>query len=318
MKIVRHPETLPAALRGSAIALGNFDGFHLGHQAVADRARRIAREASVPFAIFTTEPHPRRYFRPADPPFRLTPFRERACLLADFGVDLLVSMRFDARLASRPPRDFVADILVEKLGVSHVVTGYDYRFGKGRAGDTALLADLGKDLGFALTVVAPVGTGGAEPVIYSSSRIRAHLAAGEPRDAARLLGRPFTISGRVISGDKRGRAIGFPTANMALGETIRPRGGVYAVHVEIEGEATPRTGVANIGRRPTFDSTGTLLEVHLFDFAGDLYGRHLRVALIDMLREERKFDGIEALRQQISADCVAARAVLARIGEACR
>lgn len=312
MEIIRHPEAVPDALKGAVIALGNFDGFHRGHQAVVGAARRIAREAGAPLALFTTEPHPRSFFRPEDPPFRLTPFRERAHLFEAFGVDLLLCMTFDLALSRHSPEAFVASILVGHLAATHVVTGFDYRFGKGRAGDADLLRKLGDIHGFAVTSIAPVTTGdaGGEPVIYSSSVIRETLQKGDVRQAAELLGHWWTISGRVIEGDRRGRTIGFPTANVELGDSIHPLHGVYAVRVEIEGETTIFDAVANIGRRPTFDKRDVLLEVHIPGFDGDIYGRHLRVEFVAFLRGERKFDGLEALKAQIGADTGAALATL--------
>lgn len=312
MDIIRHPGDMPETLRPCVAALGNFDGFHRGHQQVVGIAGRLARQSGRPLAVITTEPHPRHFFRPDDPPFRLTPFRERAFLLECFGVDILGSLVFDAALAAHSAEAFLRDILLDGFGVAHVVVGFDYRFGKGRGGDAALLRAAGERHGFEVTIVPPVtiGAGGEAPV-FSSSLIRETLQAGAARRAAALLGHWWALQGRVETGERRGSRIGFPTANIAPGEALRPRHGVYAVRLTVEGEEVARDGVANFGRRPTFGDAEPLLEVHLFDFAGDLYGRHVRVEFVDFVREERKFDGIEALVVQIAADCATARAILA-------
>ena len=308
MYILRHPSPLRPAARGAVVAIGNFDGIHLGHQAVIGIAGRLAREAGAPQAVLTFEPHPRSVFQPAGPPFRLTPFRVKAQLLRRLGVDVLFSLRFDLALASRSAEDFVREVLVEGLGIRHAVVGYDFVFGNRRRGTAALLVEMGRELGFGVTTVEPVQTG---EEIYSSTRIRHLLEAGQPRDAASLLGRPWEIDGRVERGDQRGRTIGFPTANLLLADYLRPAAGVYAVRAGIGRDGAWHDAVANFGRRPTFNGTDLRLEVHLFDFAGDLYGRHLRVQLIDYIRPEQKFSGIDALKAQIAADAEAARAILA-------
>lgn len=313
MRLIRHVDEIPAAARGCVVALGNFDGFHRGHQAVIGEAGRIARAMGVPLAVMVTEPHPVRFFAPDTPPFRLTPFRERAQLLEDFGVDSLLVLPFDKDLAGMSAQDFVLDILIGGLGALHVVVGYDYRFGKKRGGDTAMLGWMGEMEGFGLTVMEPVTVGleGFAGEIYSSTLIRNALRAGEARKAAALLGHWWSINGRVAKGDQRGRTIGFPTANVELGDSLEPKLGVYAVRVIVEGEDDYHQGVANIGRRPTFDKRDILLEVHLFDFSGDLYDRHVRVELVAFLREERKFSGLDALKAQIQEDARTARTVLA-------
>jgi len=313
VEIVRHPDELSPHARGCVAALGNFDGFHRGHQAVVGEAGRLARAMGASLAVITTEPHPRRFFRPADPPFRLTPFRERADLLARFGVDVLGALSFDEALARTPPQDFVMEVLVRGFGALHVVVGFNYRFGKGRAGGVDTLARMGEMEGFGVSAVPPLyietGAHAGEP--YSSSRIREAVGQGRVRAAAELLGHWWALSGRVLEGDRRGRSIGFPTINLALGEAVRPLFGVYAVRAEIAGEPGPLCGVANIGQRPTFDQNEALLEVHLFDFQGDLYGRHARIELVDFLRGEETFAGPEALKAQIARDCDDARARLA-------
>jgi len=311
VEIVRHPEDLPEELRGSIVALGNFDGFHRGHRVVLGEAGRLAVEMRVPLAVVTTEPHPRRYFRPDDPPFRLTPFRERMLLFEHFGVDLLGCLTFDAALASMAAQDYVRDVLLGGFGVLHVFVGFNYRFGRGRGGDAAVLRWMGDREGFGVSVLPPVGVSCAEGKrAYSSSAIRAALREGRPREAADMLGHWWSLSGNVLAGDRRGRMIGFPTLNLSLGEALHPAFGVYAVRAEIEGLEGVREGVANIGRRPTFDGDTKLLEVHLFDTDGDLYGRHARIELVDFVRPERKFSGLAELKTQIAEDCERARHIL--------
>ncbi|MDB5405650.1 MAG: ribF [Rhodospirillales bacterium] len=314
MKVFRNHHHLPETARGAVVALGNFDGIHRGHQAVIGRAAAEASAAGAKLGLLTFEPHPRSVFRPADPPFRLTPFRSKAILLCGLGVDLLFNLRFNKALAARSAEDFVRDILVDGLGIRSAVVGYDFVFGNGRRGTAALLAEMGAKLGFAVEVVAPAGQG---EEVYSSTRIRTLLQSGAPREAAALLGREWQIHGRVEHGDERGRTIGFPTANLTLADYLRPAAGVYAVRAGFDRPgadpgATWYDGVANFGTRPTFAGTDLRLEVHLFDFAGDLYGRHLRVALVDYIRPERKFAGLDDLKAQIAKDAIQARAILAK------
>ncbi|GGF24281.1 riboflavin biosynthesis protein [Aliidongia dinghuensis] len=299
------------------LALGNFDGVHRGHGTVIAAAGAIARELGAPHGVLSFEPHPRQVFRPDDPPFRLTPLRVKARELEALGADLLFSLHFDMEFAQRSAENFVTEILVGALRVRHVVVGYDFVFGRGRAGTVAFLQEMGARHGFGVKVIEPVadaGTADAETEVISSTRVREHLMAGRPADAARLLGRFWEIDGRVEHGDQRGRTIGFPTANLMLGEYLRPAAGVYAVRAGIEHEhQTDWYGaVANIGTRPTVGGTDLRLEVHLFDFSGDLYGAHLRVALIDYLRPERKFASFDELKQQITADAAQARTIYAR------
>lgn len=309
MRIFRHPAAA-AAERGAVVALGNFDGVHLGHQHVIAEAGRSARAAGAPHAVLTFEPHPRSVFRPQDPPFRLTPFRVKSRLIRSLGVDLLFTLHFDAAFARRSAEDFIAGVLVRGLGVRQVVAGYDFTFGQARRGTATLLQQHGAALGFGVGIVGPVaGAGGAA---YSSTHIREHLVAGRPRPAAALLGRFWEIDGRVEAGDRRGRTIGFPTANISLHDYLRPAAGVYAVRAGVAegGHTAWRDAVANFGNRPTFGGSDLRLEVHIFDYAGDLYGRHLRVALIEHLRPEQKFPGLDALKAQIAADAARAREVL--------
>jgi riboflavin kinase/FMN adenylyltransferase len=308
MHIIRHYRDIEAAERGAVAALGNFDGVHRGHRALLAKARAIADETGVPLAAIVFEPYPREFFRPDDPPFRLTPFRTKARLLAECGVDLLIVLKFDAALAAMPAQDFVLDILAGALGVGHVVVGADFRFGRNRGGDAAVLAYMGGMEGFGVTVVPPLEADDEGKV--SSSRIRNALRQGRPEEAARLLGHVWSIEGHVRHGDERGRTLGYPTANLTLEGTLLPAFGVYAVRAHLA-DGTVREGVANFGRRPTYEVPTPLFEVYLFDFSGDLYEQLLRVDFVRFLRPEIKFPDVEALKAQLAKDCEAARAIFA-------
>jgi riboflavin kinase/FMN adenylyltransferase len=311
MQILRHYEDVPEALKGGVAVLGNFDGVHRGHQAVFAAGDAIAVNAGVPLVAVTFEPHPRSFFRPDDPPFRLTPFRNKSHHIEALGVDLLLVLHFDEGLHHVTADEFVSAVLVEGLGVSHVVVGYDFVFGYNRGGDTDFLRQAGEENGFGVTVVEPVSAPGSE--IYSSTRIRDHLRAGRPAEAATLLGRPFEFEGRVMHGNALGRDLGYPTANLTFGEYLRPAYGIYAVRVGMDEEdgLEWHDGVASFGIRPTIgEDEEPVLEAYIFDFSGDLYGKHLRVQLIDYLRPEIKFDGLEALTAQIEEDCTTAREIL--------
>jgi riboflavin kinase/FMN adenylyltransferase len=293
--------------------MGNFDGLHLGHAALIGRATAMAGETGVPAAVLTFEPHPRSVFMPGGEAFRLTPLRVKEREIARLGVDLLFVQHFDAAFARKSAEAFVDDVMVAAIGVSHVVVGHDCTFGNRRRGTPALLREAGVQHGFGVTIVEPVR--GGDAAVYSSTHIRELLRAGKPREAAAQLGRPWEIDGRVATGDRRGRTIGFPTANIALGEYLRPLFGVYAVRVSGDGADDPLDGraidgVANIGLRPTVGGMVPRLEAHLFDINRDLYGRHLRVALIDFIRPERKFSGLDELKAQIAADANRARMML--------
>ncbi len=314
MRIFRHYEDLPVEFRGAAVAIGNFDGLHRGHLQVLDRAAELAEAAAMPHGVLTFEPHPRRLFQPDAPPFRLTPFRVKAAEIERQGVDFLVALHFDAAFAALEASAFVDQVLIEGLGLRHIVIGYDFVFGRGRAGDATLLRQRGEAAGFGLDVVGPVGHGDAAEggEIYASSRIREYLHGAQPVPAAERLGRWWEVDGRVREGERRGRQIGFPTANLRLEEYLQPASGVYAVRMLVEDDAGGwLPGVANLGNRPTFDNGELLLEVHLFDFDGDIYGRHVRVAFIEYLRAERKFAGIDEIKAQIAKDSEAARRLLA-------
>ncbi|HLJ62669.1 MAG TPA: bifunctional riboflavin kinase/FAD synthetase [Stellaceae bacterium] len=310
MRLFRHASA-GAGDRGAVVAIGNFDGVHRGHQAVIGMAGTRARALGAPHAVLTFEPHPRRLFKPDEPPFRLTPFRAKARAIEALGVDLLFALHFDHAFARASAESFIHEVLIKGLGVREVVVGYDFVFGNRRRGTPSLLTEMGASLGFAVTIVRPVQE--ADGTIYSSTRIREHLVAGRARAAAALLGRFWEIEGRVERGDQRGRHLGFPTANLGLDDYLRPATGVYAVRATLEGGVL-HAGVANFGYRPTLEGTALRFEAHLFDFAGDLYGSHLRVALIEHLREERKFPGLDALKAQIAEDAAKARAVLAKEG----
>ena len=292
------------------MAIGNFDGVHLGHQAVIGRAVAKAEALGIPSAVLTFEPHPRMLFKPDSEPFRLTPLRPKAHAIETIGVDILIVLAFDRALSEKSAEAFVEDVLVTGMAAGHVVVGEDFVFGHDRLGTVDRLARMGSALGFGVTALEPVA--GLDGTVYSSTAVRQALTAGAPRRAAALLGRAWEIEGRVEHGDARGRQLGFPTANLGLGDYLRPAFGVYAVEagIDLGAETRWRPGVANLGRRPTVAGLVERLEVHLFDFEGDLYGRHLRVRLIDFLRPEKKFDGLEALRAQIARDCAAARAIL--------
>lgn len=314
MQILRHYTDVPDTLKGGVAVLGNFDGVHRGHQAVFDSARAIACETGAPLVAVTFEPHPRSFFRPNDPPFRLTPFRNKSHHIEALGIDLLLVLHFDENLHNMTADEFVSAVLVEGLGVSHVVVGYDFVFGHNRGGDTEFLRRAGDENGFGVTIVEPVTAPGAE--VYSSTRIRDHLRAGRPVEAAALLGRPFEFEGRVMHGNALGRDLGYPTANLTFGEYLQPAYGIYAVRVGIEEEGDGpqwHDGVASFGIRPTIgEDEEPILEAHILDFAGDLYGKHLRIQLIDYIRPEIKFDGLEALTAQIEEDCRIAREILAK------
>src|SRR5947209_4505143 len=298
---------IPDDLKGSILALGNFDRFHLGHQAVVGRAVQRAFHERRPAIVATFDPHPVRLFKPDVPPFRLTTLDQRQTLFAHAGADAMLVFEFGTELASMDADQFVADVLVERIGAAGVITGDDFSFGKGRVGDVALLAKLGPEYGIATEAVPQVVLDGQR---ISSGRVREALVEGDTGTATRLLTRDFAIEGVVQAGDKRGRELGYPTANLELGDYQRPRYGVYAVRVTLEdGRELP--GVASLGVRPTFEPPRELLEAHLFDFDGDLYGQRIEVALHAFIREEKKFDDVDALVAEMQEDEAAARQLLA-------
>ena len=288
------------------MALGNFDGFHLGHQAVVGRAVDLAKQRGVPALVATFDPHPVRHFKPDAAPFRLTTLDQRKRLFAEAGADAMIVFRFGAELADVSADDFISDWLLGRLGVSGVVTGEDFTFGKGRSGHIDELARIGPPLGLTAEAVGAVADADG---IISSSRIRDALLSGDCATATRLLTRPFTVEGMVQHGDKVGRTIGFPTANVDMGHYLRPRYGIYAVKGRLP-DGRVLNGAANLGIRPTFDPPKELLEPHFFDFAEDIYGQVIQVEFHHFLRGEAKFDGLDALMDQIAKDCDVARGLL--------
>jgi riboflavin kinase / FMN adenylyltransferase len=304
------PMLPPHGLEGAVYAIGNFDGLHLGHQAVIERAVALARERAAPSAILTFEPHPADFFAARPVAFRLTPAREKAEICPRLGLDGIVFLRFDASLAAMSAEEFVEKVLVARLGAAAVVVGWDFHFGKGRSGSPATLAEAGQRHGFAVEIVAKVESGAGEAArVVSSSAIRKALEQGDLAAAARGLGRNYSVSGQVISGQRLGRTLGVPTANIALEPPNRLAHGIYAVVARVEGRAFP--AVASFGTRPTVDDGPPLLEVHLLDFDGDLYGREMQVEFIERIREERKFDSIPSLVAEMGRDKERARAILA-------
>jgi len=315
MRIFRHYSDLPEDARGCVVAIGNFDGIHKGHQAVISEAGFLSCALNKPLAVMTFEPHPDGLFNPDCEPFRLTTMRGKTHLIEALSVDELLIQHFDFEFAALSAEKFVDEVIVKGLGASHVVSGYDFRFGQKRTGNCETLLSLGNQKGFGFTAVPKVVDENGE--VYSSTRVRDCLRAGDVRAAADILGRSFELEGRVEHGDARGRQLGFPTANIHLHDYLRPKRGVYAIRAGVDlGQDTKWIdGVANFGRRPTFHAEDdVILEAHLFGFEGDLYGKHLRIELVDRIRDERKFDGLEALKAQIVEDCEIAREILLKEG----
>ena len=293
-------------MRGAIIALGNFDGFHKGHQAVVQAAIDWAKSENRPVIVATFDPHPVRHFKPDTPPFRLTTLDQRERLFTAAGADAMLVFEFDAQLAATTAEDFVEKLLVERFGAAGVVTGEDFTFGKGRAGNVDVMKELGAPLGLATKTVSAVNDDGD---VVSSSRIRGALEEGDCETAARLLTRPFAIEGTVIHGDKNGRDLGFPTANVDMGHYLRPKYGIYAVKGRLP-DGRVVNGAANLGIRPSFDPPKELLEPHFFDLDEDLYGQVIEVELHHFLRGEEKFDDLDALIVQMEKDCERARLLL--------
>ena len=308
MHIYRHYETLPAEARGAAIAIGNFDGVHKGHCQVIHEAGAIAKSLGVPWAVLTFEPHPRAIFQPNATPFRLSSLRSKARALEALGVDLMIVQKFNRELSENPAKDYVKSVLVDGFGAKHLVSGCDFVFGHDRKGNSELLVSMGKQLGFGYTAINAVES--AEGFVYSSTRVRQYLENGDVRGAADILGRTFAIEGRVAHGAKLGRSIGFPTANIYLGSLLRPKRGIYAVRVILEGEDQIIEGVSSIGHRPTINGIGDLLEVYLFNFDADIYGRRISVELIEFIRKEEKYDSVEEMREEIERDVEKALIIL--------
>ena len=311
MRIIHGSDNFPRDARGAVLAIGNFDGVHRGHQALLRAAKEEGGRRRRPAGVMLFEPHPREFFQPSHPHFRITPLPRKLQLLRELGLELAVVARFDASLAELSADAFIERVIVAALGASHLVVGYDFRFGKGRTGDPEALRAAGRVHGFGVTVVAQVGEAGE---VFSSSAIRAELAQGDVEGAAHMLGHWWRVAGPVIGGARRGTGLGFPTANVALERGVTLGHGIYAVRMRV-GDAI-RNGVASFGTRPTFDDGAPLLEVHLFDFSGDLYGATIDVALIAWLRDEAMFASSKDLVRQMAEDSRLARAALARAGEA--
>lgn len=302
-------DAFPAELKGGIVAIGNFDGLHRGHRAVLDAALGLGHGTHHPVFAMSFEPHPRTVFNPAKPVFRLTPLAQKLDMLRIYGLDGALILPFTRDFAGIEAHAFVQDILIDTLGISHAVTGYDFHFGRARQGTPDYLRTAGAEHGFGVTIVQREEDEGAE--VISSSRIRDCLARGDIAQANGLLGYRWFFEATVQHGDKRGRDLGYPTANLNLGEGCPLKHGIYAVKVKVGGAW--HDGVASHGRRPTFDNGAALFEVHLFDFAGDLYGRQMKVHLISYLRGEEKFDSVEALIAQMDKDSAEARAALASL-----
>ncbi len=312
MRIIRDYKYVTPEDRGASAAIGNFDGVHLGHQSVIDLARRKAIDLNCPLGVLTFEPHPREYFAPNAPSFRLMSADARAHRLEKLGVERLYELNFNAALSSLSAEDFARDVIAKGFGLKHVVVGADFCFGKGRTGTAEMLVDMGRDMGFGVTI-APLVTGQLGE--FSSTNIRTSLSEGRPEDAARMLGHWHRIDGKVVGGDQRGRDLGYPTANLAIDGLHPPKFGVYAVLVDVlEGPHKGHyEGAASIGLRPTFGGDYPNLEVFIFDFSGDIYGINISVALVGFQRPELKFDDLDALIRQIDEDCIESQRILAAI-----
>jgi len=308
MRIIRDLALCSAEYKAAVIALGNFDGVHLGHQAILREAIAIAKKRSAPSAVMTFDPHPREFFAPNQKKLRICSLRSKIELFSGLGVDVLFLVRFNKTFSSLSPESFVSNVLHHDLAASHVVSGYNFAFGKNRSGNTEFLTKISKQLGFGFTACEAIYD--ASGVSISSSAIRDHLAAGNVKKASELLGRTYTIEGKVRHGQKNGQKLGFPTANLSLKSLFSPRYGVYAVRFIIENEKQWHNGVVNLGIRPTFNQTEPLLEVHGFDIQHDLYGKRIRVELVEHVRDERRFPNIDALKSQITLDCIQTKSIL--------
>ena len=319
VQLFRQLDELPNALRGAVIAIGNFDGVHFGHQAVIAKARQNADALGCPLGVMLFDPHPRQFFAPEAPAFRLTRLATRARLLSEIGVDFTLALPFDEAMAASEAEDFINDILRAALDIRGVAIGHDFCFGKGRRGDVSMLEIFGAKHGFEV-----IRTGAQmqpnSQIPFSSSAIREALRDGDPKKAAALLGHAWSIEGPVAHGDQRGRTIGFATANMALEDYLQPKFGVYSVRAQVlDGALAGQVfdGVANLGLRPTVGTDAPRLETHLFDFDQDIYGCTLNVSLMDFIRPEQKFDGLDALQRQIAQDSAKAREMLAALPADC-
>ncbi len=303
MQVIRHPMHCPERLQQAVVALGSFDGLHTGHQAIIAETVKRAKAANIPAGLLSFEPHPREVLTPDAPPFRLTSLHQKLHLLKDAGLDALYIQRFSRAFAALSPHNFIQQLLVDGIKVKEVLVGKDFIFGHRRQGDVALLAEAGKAHGFTVNVMEDVGTENGHRRI-SSTAIREHIKAGEMADAAALLGRPYAIMGRVIAGDRKGRELGFPTANLRMNAMLRPRYGVYAALATLP-DGTQHKAAVNIGIRPTVSGTRELLEAHLLNYTGDLYGQPITIVLQRFLRPEQKFDSLQSLKAQIAQDVAA-------------
>ena len=312
MRVIRDYEFVDAAYKGASVAIGNFDGVHLGHQSVIDIARAEAEKHHVPLGVLTFEPHPRSYFAPDAPSFRLMGSEARETRLVKLGVDILYELNFNANLSAFTPKDFAQKVIKEGLGLRHVVVGADFCFGRGRTGNVKDLQAFGERMGFDVTIAPLLAAGLGE---VSSTSIRIALSEGRPKDAAEQLGHWHRIEGPVIGGEQRGRELGYPTANMSMDGLHLPKLGVYAVLVNIQDGPYQGTykGAASLGVRPMFGENTPNIETYIFDFYGDLYGTHLSIALVEFLRPELKFDGLDPLIDQMAKDCDQARDILYKL-----
>lgn len=306
MLVVQGYRNVPASARGGVLAIGNFDGVHHGHQALLEAAAAIARDMRAPAGAVIFEPHPREFFHPEEPHFHLTPLAQKLAIFESLGLDVAIVLPFDAGLAHLSAADFVAQVLVAGLGARHIVIGHDFFFGRNRGGTPETMQAAAQKLGFGLTIVAPVAEDGE---VFSSSAIRLRLAQGDVKGAARMLGRFWRVAGTVVGGAKRGTGLGFPTANVPLPRGTALGHGIYAVRIFAGAERYE--GAAYLGTRPTYDDGMPVLEVFLFDFDGDLYGRQIEVEFVDFIRADRKFESSEALVAQMQRDCARARELLA-------
>lgn len=306
MQVVHGYSHVPITARSATIAIGNFDGVHRGHRALISETVAKARELGRPSGVMIFEPHPREFFQPAEPLFRLTPLNRKLALFEKLGLKLAFVQNFDQHFAQLSAQEFIERVLVAGLGVSHVIIGYDFYFGHKRAGNPQMLVEAGRNLGFGVTVMAPVAEAGE---VFSSSAVRVYLAQGDVKGATHVLGDTWRVQGRIVGGAKRGTGMGFPTANIPMPKGTALAHGIYAVRAHVDGAV--HNAAAYLGTRPTFDNGMPVLEVFLIDFTGDLYGHEMEVEFVDFIREDRKFHSAEALVVQMEEDVAKIRAVLA-------
>lgn len=305
MHVIQSHKHVPQEYRGASVAIGNFDGVHRGHRALIREAKAEARAKRVPSAVMVFEPHPREFFQPNEVQFRLTTLKRKLAIFEKLGVDLVFVEPFDAELAALPAEAFIERVLVAGLGATHVVIGYDFYFGHKRGGNPELMVRAGEELGFGVTVMPPIAEDGE---VFSSSAVRLHLAQGDVKGVTHMLGEPWRVSGKVIGGAKRGTGMGFPTANLPMPKGTTLGHGIYAVRAHLDGLA--HDAAAYLGTRPTFDDGQPVLEVFLFDFNGDIYGREIEIEFVDFIRGDRRFRSVEELVAQMEADIAQAKAVL--------